>query len=183
MLFQGFRLSQVSTRNETSLKPPHPVAICRITQPIDQISEAPIFPPFSFLMTSGAMYIGVPASELTTAIGSAPAGRVRAARVRAIVLLPLAMTLAAPKSTSLRLASSASRMSVRSDHDCAMHVLSGLISRCSMPFECRYSRPDRICEAYILVTSSSSMRPVSRAFAKLPLEQYSSKIYTLSLCT
>lgn len=90
----------------------HPVAISKITQPIDQISDDPRLPLFSLLITSGAMYIGVPASELTAARGSAAFVRVcLAARVRAIVLFPLAMILAAPKSTSLRCALSVRRIS------------------------------------------------------------------------
>jgi hypothetical protein len=80
----------------------HPVEISSKTQPIDQISAAPNFPFRSVgLIISGAIYIGVPASEFITAGPSAPGAFVRIARVLAIVRLPFAITLAAPKSTNL----------------------------------------------------------------------------------
>lgn len=60
---------------------------------MDQMSEAPSLPAFSFLITSGAMYIGVPASEFITAAPSATCARgLFAARVLAMVLFPLTMT-------------------------------------------------------------------------------------------
>lgn len=153
------------------------MAISRITQPMDHTSEDPSRPLFSFLMTSGAMYIGVPASELTAARGSAAFVRVcRAARVRATVLLPLAITFAAPKSTSLRWAVSVSSISIYQLQAVFEHILSGLISRCSTPCEWRYSRPERISDAYTLVMSSSSIRPCSSILPRLPPEQYSSKM-------
>lgn len=79
------------------------MTISSITHPIDQMSAAPSRPLRSLRMISGAMYIGVPAREFMTA-GPSGVGPLRAfaALVRAIVLLPFAMTLAAPKSTSLR---------------------------------------------------------------------------------
>lgn len=83
---------------------------------MDQISELPNLPDFSFLITSGAMYIGVPAREFMTAGPSGPGAALvvrLATRVRAMVLLPLAMTLAAPKSTNLIVELVPSRMSPR----------------------------------------------------------------------
>lgn len=79
-----------------------PVTISSIQHPSDQISELPSRPDFSFLITSGAMYMGVPARLLTTPGASVPGALVRLMTfVRAIVLFPFAMTLAAPKSTNL----------------------------------------------------------------------------------
>jgi hypothetical protein len=87
------------------------------------------------------MYIGVPAREFMTPGPSAPGAFVRAfTLVRAIVLFPLAMTLAAPKSTNLICELGPSRIS---GHQSLVqitggdNVLSGLTSRCSMPFPCR----------------------------------------------
>lgn len=89
-----------------------PVTISSRQQPMDQMSELPNRPVFSFLITSGAMYMGVPAKEFMTAAPSAPGAFVRlATRVRAMVLLPLAMTLAAPKSTNLMVELVPSRIS------------------------------------------------------------------------
>ena len=84
-------------------KATYPVAISNSTQPMDQISGDPSLPLFSLLITSGAMYIGVPAKDIMFPGSPAPpAGALDClmARVRAMVLLPLAMTLAAPKSTN-----------------------------------------------------------------------------------
>ena len=99
-----------------------PVVISRTTQPMDQISAAPRAPAPP-LMTSGARYIGVPASEFMTAGPASPPPPPLIARVFAIVRLPLMMTLAAPKSTYLRTELAPSKM------------LSGLTSRCSTPLE------------------------------------------------
>lgn len=103
-----------------------PVTISRMQQPVDQISEAPNLPDFSFLITSGAMYIGVPANEFIAAGPSAPAPAPVAlvfrfaTRVFAIVLLPFAITLAAPKSTNLIVEFVPSKMSAgRSELGCA----------------------------------------------------------------
>lgn len=78
---------------------------------MDQMSDAPSRPGFSLRMISGAMYMGVPASEFMTAGASTAVVLCLAALVRAMVLLPLTMTLAAPKSTSLSTEFVASRMS------------------------------------------------------------------------
>lgn len=70
-LLQGFRLSlsasirgllQCQATNKANTA--HPVAISRTTHPIDQISGDPNLPLFSLLMTSGAIYIGVPANDI-----------------------------------------------------------------------------------------------------------------------
>ena len=62
---------------------------------MDQMSLAPRRPDFSFLMTSGAMYIGVPAREFISPSGpSAPIPPPAAflMRVLAMVRFPLTMT-------------------------------------------------------------------------------------------
>lgn len=109
-----------------------PVANSSVMQPTDQMSMAPSCPPGVFLMTSGDMYMGVPFIEPIPAV-----------RVRLIVLCPRAMTLAAPKSTSLMMpASDVKRTSEKSEKATkgmserierrgrgAANALSGLMSR------------------------------------------------------
>jgi hypothetical protein len=155
------------------------------------MSIAPRRPDRSFFMTSGAMYIGVPARLFIAGTPSTPPAPTRppvacwTARLLANVLLPLMITLAAPKSTNLMVELEPSRMSGKVVEVSAgipfrlkrrHHSLSGFTSRCSTPFECRYSRPCSICRAYTRMTSSSSIRPCSSRFARLPPSQYSSKM-------
>ena len=56
------------------------------------------------------------------------------------------------------------------------HSLSGLISRWTIPLECRYARPSSICMVYTWIMPSSSIRPYSNRAARLPPWQYSSKM-------
>lgn len=113
-----------------------PVTISNRQHPKDHMSELPSRPDFSFLMTSGAMYIGVPAKEFMTPAPSGPGALVLLMTlVRAIVLLPFAMTFAAPKSTNLIVELVPSRISGSQRRPSRLRgdLLSGLTSRCSIP--------------------------------------------------
>ncbi len=141
------------------------------------MSAAPNRPILSLRIISGAIYIGVSCKRVHDggAFWRWTVPRL-CSRVRAIVLLPFAMTLAAPKSTNLR-HEAASRISVC---QATVHMLSWLTVWFDITMFDRFGvqviETGQYLSGVHLTISSSSMRPCSRRFARLPPSQYSSKM-------